>query len=173
MRFSLICLWFIENAACWSLMAWGWFVVLIWFYFAPRLDNSWCLIKLSWSELNPSPRPSVDTTVSSYPVSLCPQGGPGLQVGLGAGEPPPARQRFPRWGAEGRLPVSRLHLPETQVLGKECGGGASGHHHPGAPQVSTASYWGKLGDTGTRQWNTKVRHHRNNQSSQNVFLPFF
>lgn len=50
------------------------------------------------------------------------KGGPGLQIDLRASEPPPPRQCLPRRVAEGRVRVSRLHLPKAQVLGQKCGG---------------------------------------------------
>ena len=62
--------------------------------------------------------------------------GRGLQIDLRAGEPPPSRQCLPCPVSEARVRVSRLHLPETQVLGQKCGGGAQRHHDAGATEVS-------------------------------------
>lgn len=63
------------------------------------------------------------------------QRGSGLQAHIRAGEPSSSSQRLPRWGFEEWLCVSRVHLPQTQVLGEECGSRAKRHHHTGAAQV--------------------------------------
>lgn len=70
-------------------------------------------------------------------VPYVPQRRPGLQAHIGAGEPPPSRQRLPRWRSEAELCVSWIHLPQAEVLGQECGGRAKRHHHAGAAQVRT------------------------------------
>lgn len=68
------------------------------------------------------------------------QRGPGLQAHIGAGEPPPAGQRLSRRGPQTGICLPRIHLPQTQVLGEERGGGAQRCHHTGAAQVSVQ--WG-------------------------------
>ena len=67
------------------------------------------------------------------------QRGPGVPAGVGAGVPPPPGQCLPR-GELGRgLCLSRLHLPQAQVLGQECGGGAQRNNNNGTAQVSTSA----------------------------------
>ena len=68
------------------------------------------------------------------------QRGSGLQTDIRAGEPSSSSQRVPRWGAEEWLCVSWIHLPQTQVLGQECGSGAQRHHHTGASQVTESAH---------------------------------
>ena len=63
----------------------------------------------------------------------------GLQIDLGAGEPPPPRQCLPRSVSEAGVRVPWLHLPQTQVLGQKCGGWAQRHHDTGVTEVSRSS----------------------------------
>lgn len=63
------------------------------------------------------------------------QRGSGLQAHIRAGEPSSSSQRIPRWGVEEWLCLSRVNLPQTQVLGEECGSRTKRHHHTGASQV--------------------------------------
>lgn len=67
------------------------------------------------------------------------QRGLGLPVGVGASEPPPTSQRLSSRGPEGRLHLSRLHLPQAEVLGEEHRSRAQRHHHSGAAQVAAPS----------------------------------
>lgn len=64
------------------------------------------------------------------------KGGGGVQIDLGAGEPPPTCQCLPCPVSEGWVWVSWLYLPQTQVLGQKCGGRAQRHHDAGAAEVS-------------------------------------
>ena len=77
--------------------------------------------------------------VMTYNVSVVLQRRFGLQVDIRASKPSPSSQCLSSWRPQGWFCLPWLHLPQTQVLGKEHRSWAQGTHHTGAAQVSVQS----------------------------------